>query len=486
VLPVLVRVAGGLASAIVIALLARDFLAAGVVPVSSSLFVLALLGLATGLSFLPQFSDVRHVRVVELVVVLAFTTFLGLRTFRFIVEAADPTIGLAVWNRSLVQFALVMGFYGLFVLNSGRRAAVVMLPIAATPILVAWLAWGPRSELLEAAVLMGIAYAVSVVAAVVVGFLLNRMAEKTAETQYDMLEKIGSGGMGDVWLVRHRSLARPAAIKLIRPDVISKDAAGAQRILRRFEHEARTTAALRSPNTVEVYDFGVAGDGTFYYVMEYLDGWDLEALIRQHGPMAPERAIFLLDQVCDSLADAHDKNLIHRDIKPANLHVSRLGTSCDFMKVLDFGLVKSEDGIGQTMALSVEGQFTGTPAYISPEMAVGDQRIDARSDIYALGCVAYWMLTGKLVFDETSPMRMAVAHASVEPTPPSLHTEIDIPEELDRIVLKCLAKDPNDRFQSVRELQDALEECPIEGTWDRRRAERWWGGHRPVRLALAS
>jgi serine/threonine protein kinase len=196
--------------------------------------------------------------------------------------------------------------------------------------------------------------------------------------------------------------------------------------------------------------------------------------------------IFLLDQVCESLADAHDKNLIHRDIKPANLHVSRMGTTCDFVKVLDFGLVKPEVGIGQATELSLEGQFTGTPAYISPEMAVGDQNIDSRSDIYALGCVAYWMLTGKLVFDETSPMRMAVAHASVEPTPPSLHTELDIPEELDRIVLKCLAKDPNDRFQNVRELQNALAECPTDGTWDRRRAERWWNGHHPTPLALAS
>jgi serine/threonine-protein kinase len=312
------------------------------------------------------------------------------------------------------------------------------------------------------------------------------MVEKTAETQYDMLEKIGSGGMGDVWLARHRALARPTAIKLIRPDVISRDADGAQRILRRFEREARTTAALRSPNTVEVYDYGVAGDGTFYYVMEYLDGWDLDALVREHGPIEPERTVFLLDQVCESLADAHDHSLIHRDIKPANLHVSRLGTWCDFIKVLDFGLVKSEDGVNDDTGLSMEGQLTGTPAYLSPEMALGEETIDARSDIYALGCVAYWMLTGNLVFDEKSPVSMAVAHASAEPSPPSQHTELDVPEELDGIVLKCLAKDPRDRFQTVRELRDALATCPTVGSWDRQRAERWWSGHRPARLALAS
>ncbi|MFC1611704.1 serine/threonine-protein kinase [Myxococcota bacterium] len=480
----LVRTAGSVALALLVVLLIRDILSETPIMWTSPA-ILGLIGVATAMSFAPWVArEVARLRVAELVIVLSFVTFLGLRTFRLLAE--DPTAGIALWNRSLLQFALIMGFYGLFVLNSGRRAALVMLPIAATPVVVAWVAGLPRSDLVEGTLLIAFAFAVSVVAALMVGFLLNRMAEKTAETQYEMIEKIGSGGMGDVWLARHRSLARPAAIKLIRPDAISTDVGAASRALRRFEREARTTAALRSPNTVEVYDFGVAGDGTFYYVMEYLDGWDLDQLIRAHGPLSPERAIYLLDQVCESLADAHGKSLIHRDIKPANLHVSRMGTWCDFMKVLDFGLVKPEESPTPDADISLDGGFTGTPAYISPEMAVGGQNIDARSDIYGLGCVAYWMLTGRLVFDETTPMGMAVAHASVEPTPPSVHTELDIPEELDRIVLKCLAKDPTARFQNVGELQEALAACPTKNAWDRRRAERWWTGHRPMRQAAAN
>ncbi len=469
----------------VVALLVRDRVA-GDTTTSGLWGVGVLVGAATALAFSPLVDRVSRARAIEIGVLLSVTAFLGLRAFGILASADDPAQRVAVWNRSLLQFALVLGFYGLFVVNSGRRAALVMLPVAATPLLVAGVARIPSGELGSGAILLAIAYAVSVLAALMVGFLLHRMVEKTSETQYDMLQKIGAGGMGDVWLARHRSLARPAAIKLIRPDVINEDRSAAERTLRRFEREARTTAALRSPNTVEVYDFGVAGDGTFYYVMEFLDGWDLDALVRKHGPIAPERAVYLLAQVCESLADAHSQGLVHRDIKPANVHVSRMGTYCDFVKVLDFGLVKPEGDTGDGSQLSVDGGLTGTPAFISPEMATGGAKLDGRSDIYALGCVAYWMLTGKLVFDESSPVRMAVAHASVEPNPPSLHTELDIPEELDRIVLRCLAKDPADRFQSVRELRDALEACPTPGTWDRRRAERWWSGHRPVTLALAS
>ena len=212
--------------------------------------------------------------------------------------------------------------------------------------------------------------------------------------------------------------------------------------------------------------------------MEYLDGLDLETLVERHGPLAPERAVHLLAQACDSLEEAHTRQLIHRDIKPANLIVGCLGPQCDFVKLLDFGLVKTEDKPGDAM-LSREGQFTGTPAYASPEQAMGEADVDARSDIYALGCVGYWLLTGARVFDADTAMKVAIAHATEAPEPPSTRTELDVPECVDEIILRCLAKDPADRYQSARELGRTLRACPVADPWSAEAAEGWWRAHDP-------
>ena len=254
----------------------------------------------------------------------------------------------------------------------------------------------------------------------------------------------------------------------------------ARHLVRRFEREAQATASLRSPHRVELYDFGVTNDGVFYYVMEYLDGLDLDTLVKTHGPIPPDRASYLLRQVCRSLGDAHRNGLIHRDVKPGNIYVCRMGLDYDFIKVLDFGLVKREKaGNELTRDLTLEGVTTGTPAYMAPEMVLGKEQVDARTDLYALGAVAYWLLTGQLVFEQDTAMAKVVDHVKAEPLPPSQRTELEIPEELDRIVLKCLEKDPDKRFQSAMELEAELAAYSGPNGWNAKSAEKWWQFHRP-------
>lgn len=297
---------------------------------------------------------------------------------------------------------------------------------------------------------------------------------------YRLTERLGSGGMGEVWKARHRMLARPAAIKLIRPDQLgASDADGAKALRQRFEREAQATALLRSPHTIEIYDFGVAADGTFYYVMELLHGFDFETLVQRFGPVPPERAVFLLRQACDSLAEAHEQQLVHRDIKPANLYVCCQGRTPDFVKVLDFGLVKPRHA-SETVDLKLTApEFTkGTPAYMAPEQVEGDP-LDARSDIYAVGCVAFWLLTGQLVFTGRSAVEQMAEHLQAEPPRPSQRTEVSIPPALDDLVLACLAKDPRERPQSADQLDALLAAALREPEWTTERAAEWWRFHQP-------
>ena len=233
--------------------------------------------------------------------------------------------------------------------------------------------------------------------------------------------------MGEVWRAEHQLLARPAAIKLIRTDNGASQPTDEARA--RFEQEAQVTASLRSPHTIHLYDFGVTDDGAFYYVMELLEGFDLQALVERFGPVPVNRAVYLLDQICHSLAEAHHRGVVHRDIKPSNIFVCRYGRDCDFVKVLDFGLVKpmgSHQGATQ-QALTAEAVTRGTPAFMSPEQALADPSLDARSDLYALGCVAFWLVTGKPVFQGTSPIDTIVRHVQAVPDAPSRHSELAIP-----------------------------------------------------------
>ncbi len=292
---------------------------------------------------------------------------------------------------------------------------------------------------------------------------------------YRLEERLGQGGMGEVWRARHRMLARPAAIKLIRPAFTRE---GRSRVsaeaIRRFEREAQAIARLRSPHTVDLFDFGIATDGAFYYVMELLEGMDADSLVRRFGPTPPERAVHLLRQVCHSLSEAHACGLVHRDVKPANVFVCRYGEEYDFVKVLDFGIVGTvRTAADQSPAESGERGIQGSPAFMAPEQAL-ESEVDGRADIYATGCLAYWLLTGELVFTADTAMGLIVQHAQTPPAPPSCRTGQPIPKALDDLVLRCLAKDPAERPRSARELSRRLAELEGAKPWTQERAREWW------------
>jgi serine/threonine-protein kinase len=305
----------------------------------------------------------------------------------------------------------------------------------------------------------------------------RRLNEAQAMGSYHLVELLGRGGMGEVWRAEHQLLARSAAIKLIRPEMLGAGSGAAGKIaLRRFEREAQATAALSSQHTIRVFDFGITNEGTFYYVMELLAGRDLESLVRQFGPVPADRAVYLLRQACHSLADAHARGLVHRDIKPANIYVCRMGLEYDFIKVLDFGLVKVSDNqsaVHETL-LTSEHTTTGTPAFMAPEVILGQSDVDRRADVYALGCVAYYLLTGQLVFEADTPMKMLMHHVQTPPVPPSQRTELRIPRALDDLVMACLEKDPNKRPQDAGLLLDLACNCTMDGVWDNAMAKRWW------------
>jgi serine/threonine-protein kinase len=327
-------------------------------------------------------------------------------------------------------------------------------------------------------------YALAIVA-ILPSRLLYRLGRRLRDAQelgnYELVELLGHGGMGEVWRAKHQLLARHAAIKLVRPEVLGAHSEADARIVqRRFEREAKATAALSSPHTIQVFDFGMTRDGAFYYVMELLAGRDLENMVREFGPVPADRSIFLLRQVCHSLADAHARGMVHRDIKPANIYVCRMGLEYDFVKVLDFGLVKVRDrAAGGDTLVTLDHTTTGTPAYMAPEIIVGDADVDRRADVYALGCVAYFLLTGQLVFEADTPMKMLMQHVHAKPVPPSQRTELRIPRELDELVLSCLEKDPKARPQNAEELFRMAVDCRTCETWNQTRARNWWQTHLP-------
>jgi len=320
--------------------------------------------------------------------------------------------------------------------------------------------------------------------ALVISHVVTRLGRQVAKERelgsYQLGQLLGRGGMGEVYKATHRMLARPAAIKLIHPQVLStRDRKSAGLAVIRFRREAEAAAQLRSPHTVELYDFGETDDGTLYFVMELLEGMDLESLVRQEGPLPQQRVIHILRQVCESLEEAHASGLVHRDIKPANIHVGRVGLRHDFVKVLDFGLVKSVAApAGEDSMATAAGLTPGTPAYMAPEMALGEA-VDGRADIYALGCVAYYLLTGHVVFEATTGLQLIAKHIQEAPKPPSARTELELSPELERVVLACLAKRPEQRPASAAELDRMLADIEIE-PWSEAEATRWWRTHQPA------
>ncbi len=288
---------------------------------------------------------------------------------------------------------------------------------------------------------------------------------------YELVERLGSGGMGEVWRAKHRMLVRPAAVKLIRPDRLGVQP---ETSIRRFEREAQATGALRSPHTVELYDFGITDDGTFYYAMELLEGLDLDSLVKRHGPLPANRTVHILKQICRSLADAHARGLVHRDIKPANIFLCTLGSEWDFTKVLDFGLVKPSPGDAlDVTGASVAGSPMGTPSFLAPEIALGETA-DGRADLYSLGCVAYWLITGAELFPEDTAMKVIMAHVNAAPEPPSVRGGRRVPASLESIVMQCLEKRPDQRPASALEIHRRLETCGIDPAWTEEDAIGWW------------
>jgi eukaryotic-like serine/threonine-protein kinase len=339
----------------------------------------------------------------------------------------------------------------------------------------------PTHGLVDTLVLFMPNYACAVVA-VLPSHLLYRLGRRLRQAQeigsYRLVELLGRGGMGEVWRGEHRLLKRPAAIKIVRPELLGASTdAEARDMLVRFEREAQATAALSSPHTIRVFDFGVTAERTFFYVMELLSGRDLDSLVREFGPVPADRTVFLLRQVCRSLAEAHARGFVHRDITPANIYACRMGLEYDFVKVLDFGLVKFNDqtSIERTLMTGAH-TTTGTPAFMAPEIILNGA-VDQRADVYALGCVAYYLLTGQLVFDADTPMKMFVQHLQTTPVRPSQRTEMPIPRELDDIVLACLEKDPSRRPQNADELLRMLRRCCSAETWDNDAARVWWEKH---------
>ncbi len=384
-----------------------------------------------------------------------------------------------------LRWFLLIVLYGTFIPNKWQRCATVTGVLAVLP--VALTVVGSRFDpataryvlatLPETAILMATAAVIAVFGSHKIRELHRKAHEGRRLGQYRLKAVLGFGGMGTVYLAEHVLLRRPCAIKVIRPDQ-----AGDPRTLRRFEREVRATATLTHWNTVEVFDYGHAEDGTFYYVMEYLPGMNLEEMVERHGPLPAGRSVHLLRQVCQALREAHGIGLIHRDVKPSNVIACERGGVADVAKLLDFGLVKTFDGGRGGLKLTRDGAFTGSPSFMSPEQAMGRERLDARSDVYNVGVLAHFLVTGKLPFERESALEMLHAHAS-EVFVPGPEFDAAVPADLQRVIVRCLEKDPDRRYQDAAALEKALAACTSAGEWTAESADAWWrrNGRRAAR-----
>jgi eukaryotic-like serine/threonine-protein kinase len=394
---------------------------------------------------------------------------------------AQSTSSLSVVCIWILTFPLVP--------TSPRRAAAAAFTSAATGPLALLLfialgdqRWPPEGYEVWRFVPSFMSAAIAVFINRMIHGLGRQVADAKSLGAYHLVEILGHGGMGEVWRAEHQSLIRPAAVKLLRREMTSSITRHElEQMNLRFQREVQATALLTSPHTVAVYDFGQTHDGTLYYVMELLNGLDAETLVTRYGPQPAERVIYLLRQACESLAEAHHRDLIHRDIKPANVYLCAVGLKVDFVKILDFGLVRD---LNSSVNLTNEGSVSGTPAYLAPE-AAAQNKFDARGDLYALGCVAYFMLTGNLVFEGATAAAVMAAHIRDQPVPPSQRTEVPIPPELEQLILDCLAKDPAKRPQTAEELRHRLEQIPLTKKWTQRRAGTWWTQHHPDLIGRA-
>ncbi len=394
----------------------------------------------------------------------------------------------AAWRPEMLALLVansILLYRAAMVPSQPRRTAVVST-LASLPIpLLAYVLYAggsPRETSQGAAVAWSLLWAVlGIVLSTLVSFVTFRLRSSVVRNrrlgQYTLTEKIGEGGMGIVYRAEHEMLRRPTAIKLLPPGRAGEDN------LKRFEREVQLTARLTNPHTVSVYDFGRTPDGVFYYVMEYLDGVDLETLVREAGPLAPGRAVRILRQVCAALAEAHGIGLIHRDIKPANILLCERGGIPDIAKVLDFGLVKDVSDTSKA-GLTEENVLFGTPQYMAPEAIRDSKSADPRSDLYAVAAVGYFLLTGTPVFAGRSPLETIHHHLQTEPEPLSRRLGRPVPSELEALILRCLSKDADQRPESAKALARALAACQDVPPWDEGAAQGWW--HERARLKSAA
>jgi serine/threonine-protein kinase len=434
-------------------------------------------------------------RVAELLVFGAPAVFFLMKQYHEASTTANLSDGQAYLPVVLVPWMLLIFTYALFIPNTWQRALVVLTVLGSLPVALLWLLehnLPAYAELVRSAnyqgfvsaqVLMsGLAVMVATVGVHTVGTLRREAFAAKQLGQYRLKQRLGGGGMGEVYLAEHRMMKRPCAVKIIRPEK-----AGDPQALARFEREVRATAKLSHWNSIDIYDYGRTADGTFYYVMEFLPGHNIGEIVEDYGPFPAGRTVYLMDQVCAALAEAHGIGLVHRDIKPANIFCAYRGGIFDVAKLLDFGLAKRtiETTDGQ-MHLTMEGTITGSPLFMSPEQARGEDSLDARSDIYSLGAVIYYMLTGRPPFEFDNPVKVMIAHAAEDVVPPREHNAA-IPRELEEIVLRCLEKDPDHRYQDVASLQRALRELALDDPWSSDRAHEWWNCNGcPERKKLAA
>jgi tRNA A-37 threonylcarbamoyl transferase component Bud32 len=437
--------------------------------------------------------SVKTLRIAELLVFGVPATFFLVMDFERLEYAAMAPGGHPHVPPIIGGWMLLIFCYALLVPNTWRRAAIFIGLLAIAPVAVNWFAYFTISDfrelvshsdfrgiITEQALIMALAAMTAIVGVHSMNALRREAFVAKQLGQYRLKKLLGSGGMGEVYLAEHQMMKRPCAVKVIRPEK-----AGDPQVLARFEREVRATAKLSHWNSVDIYDYGRTDDGTFYYVMEFLPGLNLGELVNDHGALPPARIVYLMKQACDALSEAHGHGLVHRDIKPANIYCAYRGGIFDVAKVLDFGLAKPLTD-ATDVGLTQEGSITGSPLYMSPEQATSSDSVDARSDVYSLGAVLYFMATGRAPFQYTSPLKVMIAHASEDPEPPRL-LNAAIPHELEEIILRALEKRPEDRFQTVAELRRALEAVPLDDDWSAVLAADWWHNHGcPQRKAMAA
>lgn len=452
------------------------------------LILIVVIGSAALLRNRPSLS-LSQLRTLELIVfgsvVVQLSIMLLTRLAEFAAKNDAPSLA-SLRQQFFLAWCILIFVYGTLMPNTWKRGASIMIPAAILPyLLIALQRWlSPEVASLLAADQASSPLPFPMVAALVATFATHVINAARREVfkarqfgQYRLMERLGAGGMGEVYKAEHVLLKRPCAIKLIKAASEADVSA-----IARFEKEVKTTAKLTHWNTVEIYDYGRTDDGTFYYVMELLPGMSLEDLVEKHGPMLPERVVYLLRQICGALHEAHSVGLIHRDIKPANIFMSQRGGVFDVAKLLDFGLVKERND--KPDAGAKHGTFSGTPLYMSPEQASAYEDVDGRADIYSLGAVAYYLLTGQTPFTSTNVLALLAAHRNSEVAPPS-RLNPAVPGDLEQVILKCMAKDPCDRFQEADELRKALDQCGVAHRWNEQLAAEWWQAKRELPVERA-